>query len=123
MADNNRADIISHIFTNARQKGIYIYQMNGYKEHLHALISLGGSQNISEVMQKIKGESSFWINRNKLTSLKFEWQDDFYCVSVGESQTEQLREYIRNQEQHHRKVSWEEELSRLIEENHLKRIV
>jgi putative transposase len=74
-------------------------------------------------MQKIKGESSFWINKNRLTRLKFEWQDDFYCVSMGQSQIENLKEYIRNQEVHHRKVTWEDELKKLIKENNLLRIM
>ncbi len=118
-----RGDVISHIYSNAKSKGIYINQMNGYHEHLHALISLGGSQNISEIMQKIKGESSYWINKSKLTMLKFEWQDDFYCVSIGEAQSENLREYIRNQERHHKKITWEEELEKLMKENNMKRIM
>lgn len=119
LTDKLRAEVISHIYTNAKIKGIYIDHMNGYYEHLHALISLGGSQNISGIMQKIKGESSYWINKNKLTRLKFEWQDDFYCVSIGQPQLENLRAYIRNQEQHHLKVTWEEELGKLVEENKL----
>ena len=85
-------------------------------EHLHALVSLGGKQNISEIMQNIKGESSYWINKNKLTKLKFEWQDDFYAVSIGMPQLDGLREYIRNQNNHHKIVSWQEELSRLESE-------
>jgi putative transposase len=122
LTDKIRAEVIYHVYTNAKLKGIYIDQMNGYYEHLHALISLGGSQNISEIMQKVKGESSYWINKNKFSRLKFEWQDDFYCVSIGHSQKENLKEYIRNQEVHHKKVTWEEELERLIKENNLLRI-
>jgi len=83
---------------------------------------MGGKQNISEIMQKIKGESSFWINKNKLTRLKFQWQDDFYAVSVGMDQLEILREYIRNQVSHHQIVSIEDEINKLIEEYKLERI-
>jgi putative transposase len=117
--DKIRAEVLSHIFTNARLKGIYIDHMNGYFDHFHALISLGGSQNISEIMQKIKGESSYWINKNKLTRIKFGWQDDFYCASLGQGQLNDLREYIRNQERHHMKVTWEEELAKLEKEYNL----
>ena len=84
---------------------------------------MSGTQNISEIIQKIKGESSYWINKNKLTRLKFEWQDDFYCVSIGQSQLENLKIYIRDQEVHHKKVCWEDELDKLIRENNLLRIM
>ena len=120
--DGIRNEIIYHILENARSKGIYIDHINGYQEHLHALVSLGGTQTISDIMHKIKGESSFWINKNKLTRLKFEWQDDFYSVSIGMSQLENLRKYIRNQEQHHQKISFQEELDSLIEEYKLQRM-
>jgi len=116
LRDEIRNEIIQHIHNNAREKGIYIDHINGYYEHLHALISLGGKQSISDIMQKIKGESSFWINKNNLTRLKFEWQDDFYSVSIGMSQLDILRQYIRTQEQHHQKISFQEELDKLVEE-------
>ena len=122
LKDEIRDKVIYHIRNNAIQKGIYIDHINGYHEHLHALISLGGQQTISEIMQKIKGESSFWINKNKMTSLRFEWQDDFYAVSIGMSQAENLRKYIRNQEEHNKKVPFQEELDMLIEEYQLQRI-
>jgi putative transposase len=122
LSDSIRVDVISHIYSNARTKGIYIRQMNGYNEHLHALISLGSSQNISEIMRNVKGESSYWINKNKLTKIKFVWQDDYYCVSVCQAHSENLIEYIRNQQQHHAKVTWEEELAKLVKEDNLLRI-
>jgi REP element-mobilizing transposase RayT len=117
-----RNNVIFHIRENAQSKGIYIDHINGYEEHLHALVSLGSKQTISEVMQKLKGESSFWINKNKLTALKFEWQDDFYSVSTGMPQLENLRTYIRSQHQHHQKISFQEELDLLIEEYKLQKM-
>jgi REP element-mobilizing transposase RayT len=122
LRDQIRDEVISHIRENAKLKSIYIDHINGYHEHLHALISLGGKQNTSDIMQKIKGESSYWINKNELTRLKFEWQDDFYSVSIGMSHLDYLREYIRNQVRHHHNISFEEELSKIIEEYKLEKI-
>lgn len=121
MQDEIRDKVILHIRDNAQKKGIYIDHLNGYKQHLHALISLGGKQNVSDVMQLIKGESSYWINENKLVSTRFEWQDDFYSVSVGISQLYTIRQYIRNQPGHHAAVSLEEELDDLIKEYKLEK--
>jgi putative transposase len=72
LKDIIRNDIIYHILENARSKNIYIDHINGFYDHLHALISMGGTQDISEIMHLIKGESSFWINKNHLTSQKFQ---------------------------------------------------
>jgi putative transposase len=80
-----RETVYEHIRQNAKEKEIWLDQVNGHNEHIHCLISLGKEQTISKTAQLIKGESSFWINKNKLTSQKFEWQDDFWAVSVSES--------------------------------------
>ena len=57
----------------------------------------------------IKGESSFWINKNELTKEKFEWQDEYFAVSVSESVVDKVRDYIKNQETHHTKKTFQEE--------------
>jgi len=105
-----RKQVFDHMLENARQKGIWMDCINGYSEHVHCLISLGREQTISYVAQLIKGESSFWINKNKLTRSKFAWQDDYYAVSVSESHVEQVRAYIKSQEDHHKFKSFEEEI-------------
>lgn len=68
-----REKVWKHITENAKEKGIYIDFINGHSDHCHCLISLGADQNIQKIMQLIKGESSFWINKNRLTKEKFEW--------------------------------------------------
>jgi putative transposase len=105
-----RKQVFDHMLENARQKGIWMDCINGYSEHVHCLISLGREQRLSYVAQLIKGESSFWINKNKLTRSKFAWQDDYYAVSVSESHVEQVRVYIKSQEDHHKLKSFEEEI-------------
>ena len=101
--------IISHIKENAINKEIYIDSIDGGKEHLHALISLGSKQSVSGVAQLLKGESSFWLNSEKLIKGKFEWQDKYFAVSVSESVVSKVREYIKNQEEHHRVKPFSEE--------------
>lgn len=102
---SNKESIINHIKENASSKGIYIDFINGYKEHLHCIISLNADQTLLKTMQLIKGESSFWINKNNLTKGKFEWADEYFAFSVSESQINAVRDYIKNQETHHRKKS------------------
>ncbi len=115
LTENNKKIIIEHIKENAKDKNIYIDFINGYENHLHCTISLNPEQNISKIMQLIKGESSYWINNQKLIKGKFEWADEYYAVSVSESQMPKVRQYIKNQEVHHRKKSWEEECNEIIE--------
>jgi len=105
-----REKVIAHIKSNAKKKDIWLEEINGHKEHIHCLISLGKEQSISKISQLIKGESSKWINEEKLTKTKFYWQDDYWAVSVSESHINDVKEYIRNQEDHHRTKSFTEEV-------------
>lgn len=109
-----RLKVWNHIRDNAREKGIFIDFLNGYSEHCHCLVSLGVDQTIQKVMQLIKGESSYWINKSNLTQEKFEWQDEYFAVSVSESMVDRVREYIKNQEKHHTKKSFQQEYDEFI---------
>lgn len=107
--------LFNHIRENAKSKDIYIDHINGIEDHVHLLISLRPDQNISKVVQLIKGESSYWINKNKLIGTKSEWQEEYIALSVSESLVPILREYIRKQENHHNKKSFKEEFDIFIE--------
>jgi REP element-mobilizing transposase RayT len=109
LTDEIRQQVFGHIRDNAKEKGIYLDFINGYTDHLHCLISLGTNQTIEKIMQLIKGESSFWINKNRLCKTKFEWQDEYFAVSVSEAILENVRAYIANQEKHHRGRSFDDE--------------
>ena len=96
---NIRKKIFSHIRENALLKNIQVDFINGSVDHIHILVSLNADQSIANTIQLIKGGSSYWINKNKLTPQKFEWQDDYFAVSVSESGVDKVREYIKNQEE------------------------
>lgn len=100
---------------NAKSKGIFIDSINGYQDHCHCLISLGVDQNMSKIMQLIKGESSYWINKHNLCQQKFEWQDEYFVISVSESMVDKVREYIKNQEEHHKEKPFQQEHDQFIE--------
>jgi REP element-mobilizing transposase RayT len=109
-----RRNIFSHIRENAEKKDIYIDYINGHLEHVHCLISLGSGQSIDKIVMLLKGESSFWINKTKIFRDKFEWQDEYFAVSVSESKVARVRDYIKDQENHHKKKSFNDEYQEFI---------
>ena len=110
-----RPPLLSHITENAKKKSIFIDSLNCVEDHIHLLVSLGSEQTLSKMVQLIKGESSFWINKNELTKGRFEWQGDYFAVSVSESGVAKVRSYIKRQEEHHRRKSYQEEYEEFIE--------
>ncbi len=85
--DKYRKTIISHIKDNAKEKGIKLMDVNGYKDHLHCLIALNKDMSISKTLQLIKGESSFWINKNN------------YCTEVMRLKPSFLPYFVRQLKQ------------------------
>ena len=101
--------LLEHIKQNALNKSIFITEMNCVEDHIHVLVSLSTDQSISQVVKLIKGESSFWINKIGILDKKFEWQEEYMALSVSESAIKTVRNYIKNQEEHHQDKSFDKE--------------
>jgi REP element-mobilizing transposase RayT len=87
-------------------------EINGMADHVHILARLRPTISVSEFMSKLKSNSSSWAKRQ--TRGRFAWQARFAAFTVSESQVERVRRYIRNQEQHHRRQSFEDELKAIL---------
>ena len=109
-----RQRVFDHIKLNAKRKGIFLERVNGYDDHVHCLLSLSTDQAISKIVQLIKGESSFWIKKEKLCAGRFEWQEEYFAISVSYSHLSGVREYIDNQERHHQKKTSQQEYEEFI---------
>lgn len=105
-------DRFFYLTKNIRKK--LIDHINGHDEHLHCLVSMSVDQNIATIMNLLMGESSFWMNKQKLTKERFGWQNEYFAVSIGESQIDSVRKYIRNQETHHQKKNFQQEYDEFI---------
>ena len=121
LTKNIREIIFKHIKENGKKKNIHVDFVNGHCDHVHCLISLNAEQTIAKVVQLLKGESSYWANKNNLCEEKLAWQDEYFAVSVSESGVDRVREYIKNQEEHHRNKTFGEEYDEFIKKYELMR--
>ncbi len=86
-----------------------LLQINGMPDHVHLFFGMRPKQALSELMKKVKGDSSAWINQNGFLNYSFSWQAGYGAFSYAKSQVPQVIRYIQNQEQHHRKKTFLEE--------------
>ena len=84
-------------------------------DHVHALVDLPASRAIDEVAQLLKGSSSHWVNESNLVPGQFAWQRGYGAFSISHSAVADVAKYIANQEAHHKKKSFVEELKQLVE--------
>jgi len=93
----------------ARDKGYYLDFVNGVEDHVHLLVGLHPKFAIADVVKNLKGISHHWIRKNNLSEEYFHWQDGYAAISVSPDRVSVVRGYIRRQEQHHKKISFDEE--------------
>jgi putative transposase len=115
--------LLDHIKENSFKKEIFIDTVNCTSDHIHLLISLGTEQTIAKIAKLIKGESSYWVNKQKIIKTKFEWQDEYIALSVSNSAIDNVREYILNQEEHHKKKTFTEEYNEFLIANNFENIL
>ncbi|MBU6400850.1 MAG: transposase [Verrucomicrobia bacterium] len=89
--------------------------VGGVEDHVHLLCLLSRTGTPADLVKEVKRGSSVWIKERVQTLPDFAWQNGYGMFSIGFSQLEAVRSYIANQEEHHRKVGFQDELRRLLE--------
>jgi putative transposase len=92
-----------------------LLSINGMPDHVHLLAGFRTTQSIGDFMQDVKAYSSGWINENKLTKSKFEWQSGYGAFSYSKSHVPNVIAYIKNQKAHHSKQTFLEEYKLFLE--------
>lgn len=116
MLDKPAASKLStYLHDYAKEKGIYMKINFVNADHVHALIDLPTNLSIEEVMQFLKGSSSHWVNEQNLAAGRFGWGRGYGVFSVSESGVAEVANYISNQEEHHRKRDFTQELKLFVE--------
>src|SRR5271163_5363593 len=98
----------------ARNHKFDAIKIGGADDHCHALILLPAPVPLSKAVQALKGCSSKWLNDTGIAGNNFAWQEGYGAFSVSASQTDDVIEYIRNQERHHQKRDYEAEFLDLL---------
>jgi putative transposase len=104
---------ITGIVQNNKHK---LLAINGIPDHVHILFGFRPSQSLSDLMQHIKGSSSKWINEKRFIKEKFSWQEGYGAFSYSKSNLPNVIQYIKSQEEHHKKRSFIEEYEELLKE-------
>ena len=95
------------------------YSVNGTEDHVHMLLSLPPVVSISEALRFIKANSSGWIHDKWAHRRSFAWQLGYGAFSVSQSAVHEVVQYIHDQEKHHRKMTFQEELIALLKEHEI----
>ena len=104
---------VAEIFNN---HGCPAIQVGGTANHIHILFLLGKQVNLSEIVRTVKSSTTRWINeKNNNPFHKFFWQEGYGAFSVSNSHVDAVVAYIKGQEEHHKKVSFQDEFRKICQ--------
>ncbi|MCD4831721.1 MAG: IS200/IS605 family transposase [Anaerohalosphaeraceae bacterium] len=107
---------IAGIVKNSKAK---LYAVNGLTDHMHLAVSLAPDRCLSDFMRILKTNSSRWIHETFPESKTFLWQDGYSAFTVSFSGLDKVIGYINNQHEHHKKLSFNEELIILLKKHNI----
>jgi REP element-mobilizing transposase RayT len=88
--------------------------VGGVEDHVHLLTTLSRTCTVADLVKELKRGSSIWIKTRAPQLEKFSWQGGYGAFSIGASQAPQVKAYIARQEEHHRKISFQDEFRELL---------
>jgi len=87
--------------------------VGGVEDHVHLLSRLSSTVAIADLIRELKRDSSRWIKTQEKSVSTFYWQSGYAAFSISPSHVDALTQYIQDQEEHHRKETFQDELRRL----------
>lgn len=108
-------ELYKYISGIVRNKGQKMLAINGMPDHLHIIIGMKPSCCLSDLVREIKKSSNDFINEKKFLKYKFSWQEGYGAFSYSHSALDNVIQYVNNQKEHHRKISFKDEYKEFLE--------
>jgi putative transposase len=109
-----RTELQAYLAGVLREEQCPALQVGGVADHVHLLFGLSRTLAVAQVVEQVKTSSSKWIKPKGAAFAEFHWQAGYGAFSVSQSNAAAVAQYIRNQEEHHRKLTFQEEYRRFL---------
>jgi REP element-mobilizing transposase RayT len=107
-------ELYSYITGIIKNKNSHLYRINGVENHLHILTDMHPSIAPADFMREVKASSSLWMKNSTLFPLFIGWEEGYGSFTCSFKDLSRLIEYIKNQQEHHKKVTFEEEYRKIL---------
>ena len=116
LTTRQRPELFKYIWGVLKDKKCHLYRINGVEDHLHIVTHLHPSIALATLIKDIKLATSDYIKRDNLFNKFSGWQDGYGAFTYSIKEKDRLIEYVRNQEEHHKVVTFREEFMELLKE-------
>jgi len=115
----NRDELFKYITGILKSKKCHLYQIGGVEDHVHILTHIHPEQALASLVKDIKVASNKYIREKSLFGKFTEWQDGYGAFTYAEQDKKRLINYVANQVEHHKKITFREEFIGLLKEHHI----
>ena len=113
----NRPDLFKYIWGTLNKNNCHLYRINGVEDHLHIVTHIHPAISLSGLVKDIKVASSGFIKTNNLFKNFSSWQEGYGAFTYTIKEKDRLIEYVKNQEEHHKNISFIDEYKELLKEH------
>ena len=110
-----REDLYSYIGGIIRADDATLVEIGGIADHVHLVTRFRTQRSVAEMVKTFKAKSSKWVNERRRGDDRFYWQTGYAAFTVSPSQLSNVIRYVRNQQEHHRRVTFQEEYISLLQ--------
>ena len=111
---DRREELFRYMWGILKNRESHLYRINGIEDHLHMLTSLHPTVSLADLVKDIKTMSSHWIKENSVFGMFSHWQDGYAAFTHSKRDIDGLIEYIKAQQEHHRRTTFVEEYRKLL---------
>ena len=109
-----RSSLYNYLGGTILKLNSYLHEIGGIEDHVHLLLSLSRTMSASQLVEEIKKSSTKWIKTQGTSYQNFAWQKGYGAFSVSQSNLDSAKVYIQNQDEHHKKITFENEYRRFL---------
>ncbi|MBV6504267.1 MAG: hypothetical protein AKCLJLPJ_02383 [Fimbriimonadales bacterium] len=117
LPEHVRSELHAYLVGILRNNNCHPLQVGGFDDHVHLLLNLSRTLTIAQLVEHLKTGSSKWLKTKGPDFAGFAWQGGYGAFSVGPTEVERIVRYVQRQEEHHRKVTFQEEFRKLCQEH------
>jgi REP element-mobilizing transposase RayT len=119
LTSENRKELFQYIWGILKNKQCHLYRLNGVEDHIHIITHIHPTLAPANLVKDIKIASSAMINEKNLFTNFNGWQDGYGAFTYAVKEKERLTEYVKNQEEHHKTMTFKEEYTALLKEHEI----
>ena len=112
-----RDKLFKHIGGITKKRKHVLLAAGGIEDHIHLLVGFHQTGSVSDYVRDVKSNSTSWIKKNFQELTGFAWQTKYGAFSVSQSNVDDVKQYIQRQEEHHKKISYQEEFLMLLKKH------